>query len=122
MKLFLSALVTLVSVMAMADIPRPHVEPGQAKEIDSSAANVIVYGVPAAKLADLKAGSNTLQIQRQNMSPGVTNYVLTTRNCNMSIAGVMCLENKQLSVTQTVVSGGDRSVTTYSVGKVSKLR
>ena len=125
MKSLLTALVVLSSVVAMADIPRPGkptTEPGRPKDIDATALNVLVYGVPAGKLADLKLGGNTLEVTQQNMAPGVTRFVFTSRQCTYGIAGNLCLENKQLAVTQTVKVIPDHKVVKYDVGNVTKLR
>lgn len=122
MKIVLSAIVTLVSVMALADIPRPHVEPGQPKSVDAESLNVLVYGVPSAKLAELKAGSNTMAVQVQLLNPSVSRYTYTSRQCSYGIAGNRCMENKQMTVTKTVAVRPDHKTVTYQVSEVSRLR
>lgn len=122
MKIALSLLITLVSVMALADIPRPRVEPGPQAAVDAEALNVLIYGAPEAKLADLKAGSNTLQVQKQNLKPGVTRYSYTSRNCSYGIAGYLCLENKQMNIIKTEKVSPDRLQVSYQISDVMKLR
>jgi hypothetical protein len=124
MKILLATLVTLASMASMADIPmpQPRVEPGPQKSVDAEALNVLIYGSSAAKQADLKAGSNTMAVQRQGLKPGVTRYTYTSRNCSYGIAGNLCLENKQMSITKTEKVSPDRLQVSYQVSEVMKLR
>lgn len=122
MKIALTALVTLASVIALADIPRPHVEPGQPKSVAAEELNVLLYGAPASKVADLKAGSNTIKVDRQNIKPGVTKFIFTSRNCSYGIAGHLCLENKQMTITKTETVGADHAVVKYQVSQVLRAR
>ena len=122
MNFVLTTFVTLVSVMSLADIPRPHVEPGPTRNADAESLNVLFYGAPAIKLAELKKGSNTIVVQVQAMAPSVTRYIYTSRNCSYGIAGNMCLENKQMIVTKTETVIPDHKSVTYQVSEVVKLR
>lgn len=122
MKIALTAIVSLASVLALADIPRPRVEPGQPKTVQAEELNVLLYGAPASKVADLKAGSNTMKVERQNIKPGVTKYVFTSRQCSYGIAGYLCLENKQMTITKTEIAGADRAVVKYQVSEVLRAR
>lgn len=119
MKVILTAFVTLLAVIAMADIPRPHVEPGPVSTVDSESLNALVYGASAAKLADLKAGSSLIVVQAQHLNPNTTRFIFTSRMCP---AMGRCLENKQMSVNKSVVIGHDGSRVTYQASPVTKLR
>ena len=119
MKLILTAFVSLLALTAMADIPRPHVEPGPVSNIDAESLNALVYGATAAKLADLKAGSSIIVVQVQHMAPDTTRFIFTSRMC---AALGRCLENKQMSVNQTVLIGRDGARVTYQASPVTKLR
>ena len=119
MKLILTAFVTLIAVFAMADIPRPHVEPGPVSKIDAESLNALVYGASAAKLADLKAGSSTIVVQAQHLNPNTTRFIFTSRMCP---AMGRCLENKQMSVDKNAVIGNDGKRVTYQASPVTKLR
>ncbi|MEQ1721720.1 MAG: hypothetical protein ABL930_01000 [Pseudobdellovibrio sp.] len=122
MKIAITAFITLMSVLALADIPRPHVEPGQPKTVEAEELNVLLYGAPASKVADLKSGSNTIKVERQNLKPGSTKYVYTSRKCSYGIAGYLCLENKQMTITKTETVGPDHSVVKYQVSEVLRAR
>lgn len=124
MKFLLGAIVTLVSVMAIADIPRPRprpdIEPGPVRNLDAASLNALVYGASAAKLAELKAGSTTMVVQIQNLSSEVSRFIYTSRNCPQVINA--CLENKQMTVTKTVQAGAGRTVVTFKASEVMRLR
>lgn len=128
MKITLMAIImTLVSTMAMATDSGPSIEPGPAELQDSEALNVLLYQVPSEKLADLKAGSNTMAVQTQNMTPNVIKYIYTSRNCYLdrSMTGhFRCTENKGLTVLETLkVIPGSRIITkSYKVSAVVGLR
>ncbi len=126
MKTVLAVIVTLASIVVLADIPRPHtgphVEPGPLQEVEAESLNVLVYGVPSAKLADLKKGSNTLVVQVQRLAPTISGYVYTSRNCTYGIAGNLCMENKQLTVTKRETVMADHKAVSYTVSEVVKLR
>lgn len=126
MKIVLAAIVTLASIVVLADIPRPHsgprVEPGPLQEVEAESLNVLVYGAPSAKLAELKAGSNTMLVQVQRIARGISRFVYTSRNCSYGIAGNMCVENKQLSITKTETVIPDHKSVTYRVSDVVRLR
>lgn len=122
MKVTLTAILTMVSLIATADIPRPYVEPGQVKNVDAETLNVLVYGASDAKLAALKAGSNTLVVQRQGLKPSVTRYIFTTRNCVNRGAASFCMENKQMTITKTENDRNGRLSVTYKSSEVVKLR
>lgn len=119
MKLILTAFVTLLALAAVADIPRPHFEPGPVSNVDAESLNALVYGASAAKLADLKAGSSTLFVQVQQMAPNTTRFIFTSRACP---AMGRCLENKQMSVNKTVQIGRDGARVSYQASAVTKLR
>lgn len=119
MKFILTAFVTLLAVMAMADIPRPHFEPGPVSNIDAESLNALVYGASAAKVADLKAGSSIIVVQVQHLNPNSTRFIFTSRMCP---AMGRCLENKQMSVMKDILIGRDGSRTRYQASPVIKLR
>lgn len=133
MKTILATLITFAAVAVMADIPRPgvppkpRIEPGRPMQIDTEAAEVLVYGLPAAKLTALKKDTNTMNAQRQNMNPNVTQYVFVTKQCmdqgNLPVAP-QCLGGKQVTVTrtQTLNKTSGKTVVSYQSTEVVRLR
>lgn len=119
MKLIICTLITIVSVFGNADVPRPHVKPGPVREVDAESLNVLIYGVPAAKLADLKAGSTLIVVQVQQLALGSSRHTFTSRVC---IESRTCMESKQMSVTKDVVVNHGRAVVTYKSSPVVRLR
>lgn len=119
MKLILTVFVTLLAVIALADIPRPHVEPGPIRNLDAESVNALVYGASAAKIADLKAGSSEMVVQVQYVDPNTTRFFFTSRMCS---ALGSCLENKQMSVIKDVLIGRASSKVRYQSSPVTKLR
>lgn len=119
MKLILTAFVSLLSVIALADVPRPGVKPGPVGNIGADALNVLVYGAPATKIADLKAGSNLIVVQIQHLDENSSRYIFTSRMCRDLGS---CLENKQMSVTKTELIGRGGARVSYQASVVTKLR
>ncbi len=119
MKFVLSLFVVLISAFATADIPRPQVEPGPLQNVEADSLNVLVYGAPASKLADLKSGSNVMLVQVQHLSPESSRYTFTSRNC---LSVDRCVESKQMSVTKTVKVTQGRAVVAFQASEVRKLR
>lgn len=119
MKLILTVFVTLLSVIALADVPRPGVKPGPVGNIGADALNVLIYGAPATKIADLKAGSSLIVVQIQHLDENSSRYIFTSRMC---AAMGRCLENKQMSVTKTILIGRDGARVAYQASPVTRLK
>lgn len=120
MKAILMVVALFSSLSVHADIPRPNPNPG--KSVDSEAVSVLVYGAPAAKLTALKTGANKIEVKKSTLRMGVDKFIFTSRQCSYGIAGEMCLENKQLTITRKTEMGPDRKVVSYESSEVSKLR
>lgn len=121
MKFVLTTIVMIASVVAMADIPRPRpaVDPRLSKPVNAEAINALVYGVSTAKMTELKAGTNAMVVEQQNINPNTTMFTFTTRNC-IGMKG--CIESKQISVTRTEMVRPDRRSVTYKSSEIRRLR
>ncbi|MGZ3725141.1 MAG: hypothetical protein ACXWQQ_05045 [Pseudobdellovibrio sp.] len=123
MKTILATLITLSSLVVMADIPRPNpVNPAPAKSVDADAIGVLVYGAPVAKITALKTGGNTMKVSQQVVRPGVVRYTYTSQQCTYGIAGNMCLGGKQMSVTRTEIVSPDRQQVSYEASDVLSIK
>lgn len=102
MKLILTAFVTLLFVISVAD-----------------ALNASVYGSPATKIDDLKAGSGLIVMARGgNSSSGFGDAT----SANVKKAGVFSSEYKQMSVNKTAFIGRDGARNSYRASPVTKLK
>ena len=120
--LFAVAVLTLVSVSALADVlPRPRpprVEPGPIQSIEKKAVGAM-DAMLAAKAADLKkfmeAGNTVTASTVQMLSPDKASYTVTRQNCTLGgVVGNRCLGGAQLQVVVETVrkgSGVTKSVT-----------
>ena len=98
MKLILTAFVTLLSVIGLADVPRSGVKPGP------------VGSIGASSLIVMASGGNS------SSSFG------DTTSANVKKAGEFSLENKQMSVTKTVLIGRGGARNSYQVSPFTKRR
>ncbi len=119
MKLILTAFVTLMSVIGLAEVPRPGAKPGPVGGIGADALNVSVYGAPATKIADLKAGSSLIVMASGGNS---SSSFGDATSANVKKAGEFSLENKQMSVTKTVFIGRGGARNSYQVSPFTKRR
>ena len=112
MKLILTAFVTLLSVIGLAEVPRPGAKPGPVGSIGAD-------GAPATKIADLKAGSSLIVMASGGNS---SSSFGDATSANVKKAGEFSLENKQMSVTKTVLIGRGEARNSYQVSPFTKRR
>ncbi len=125
MKILTTMILTLATVSALADVPRPRVEPGPVQNIEDSGVEAM-DAMLMAKSADLtkfiKAGNTINGATFQAVKPEMTVYTFTRQNCMLGgITGGQCLGGAQLRVTVTYKRAGS-SLTKTAVSTVSLLR
>lgn len=119
-----AAVLTLVSVSALADIPNmprprpPRVEPGPIQSIEKKpvAAMDALLSVKAADMKKFMAAGNTITAATvQILNAEKISYSFTRQNCTMGgVVGNQCLGGAQLQVVVETVrkgSGVTKSVT-----------
>ncbi len=128
-KLFAAALLTLVSVSALADIPPrprpPRVEPGPIQSIEkkSVAAMDALLSVKATDMKKFMTAGNTITASTvQNLSSDKVSYSFTRQNCTMGgVVGNQCLGGAQLQVVVETVRRGS-GVTKTVTSSVNLIR
>lgn len=127
--LLTAAVLTLVSVTALADImPRPRpprVEPGPIQSIEKKAVGAMdaLLSVKATDMKKFMSAGNTVTASTvQMLSPDKVSYTFTRQNCTMGgVVGNQCLGGSQLQVVVETVRKGS-GVTKTVTSTVNLIR
>ncbi len=110
MKILTTMILTLATVSALADIPRPRVEPGPIQNIEDAgidSMDAMLMAKPADLNKFIKAGNTVNGATFQAVKPGMTIYTFTRQMCMQGgITGGQCLGGAELRVTLTVKRAG----------------
>ncbi len=126
MKKIIALSVLSLSLLAQASFAGeittgPVIEPGQPINLDTSALDVLLFEVPADKVADLKEGANTIKAEVRHLGPENSVFTFTSQSCHSGIV-FLCRDIARLRVDGTFLHLGEISRFTYKAGAVERLQ
>lgn len=118
MKTIITSIAFFMSLSAFANSDIP-------VTMDSEAMNALLYGANIESIADLKEGSNSILVQKQDVrarDPKTTKTVKFTFTTKMCVGIARCIGSKQMTVTRKTIIRPGKSVTQYESTPVVRIR